>query len=366
MPLFTQIPPNAGTHNTMNSQTQLAQKGQMKMLPHGLTANANSTRLSRMRNLGLNIYKIPLGSSRKTILASAMNHCFTTWKYRAQDDLKAPMGNKAKPAFFSPASTNFYEGSNLSRNEDGTLERVTYGNGSGGNSIALNPRTLKIRPIHIQSVRLMKLVTEVIANERPDLKPRLLKHPFNSPHQKMYHEYVGTYKVRGQLVKKKVRKSTGWHVDTTYSKSGNPMENNSQVPGSLVAILTLGASKNLWFRRHLSSKEYKDSTLIHFLQSHGTLYVMDTACEKPDENGWHWRHMSDMTKEGGITFSYIFRCVQNKETVEPNGALTQPHITSHKEKTFAEGEDIFNSDEYKTQREQLNKEMVQFFQTYKR
>lgn len=273
----------------------------------------------------------------------------------AKDDLKAPMGCKPKPAMFQPASLNIYYGMNLAaKTQD--IQRAAYGTGSGATSIGLNPKTMRINPFFSDLTVLVNEVSKLLKSKNPRWKEWLEKYPFNFVGVKVYYSYR---RPNGELV----RKNTRYHRDVTYNcNTKEPMSNNSQIPGTPVAILTCGAPKNLWFRRHKTSKVYNVESLLHFQQNHGSLVVLDGRDEMIDEDGCHWQHMSNMGKDAtGITYSFSIRSVQHELAVTPEGSIVNPRKTSSdREEAFKLAESVFNEDHYKDSREQLNSRMVDF------
>ena len=276
---------------------------------------------------------------------------------KAQDDLKAPMNNEANPAMFSPASLNLYFGQNT-KAEGQTLRRTAYGTGSGATSIGLNPETMKIHHIFPQLASLVREVTKVLVSKDSAWARHLEEHPFNFVGIKIYYTYR---KQDGTLV----RKCTRYHVDVTRNrKTGEPMPNNSQVPGTPVAILTYGASKNLWFRRQKTKQLHNPTSLIHFLQRSGSLFVLDGRDEELDKHGYHWRHMSDMGPDTeGITYSFSLRSVQEKQQVNGDGTLASPHVTNKMRDTYTKGEAIFQTNHYKQSKTDLDQRMLGFLKT---
>ena len=265
------------------------------------------------------------------------------------------MGCAAQPAMFSPASLNLYFGDNIKKNNT-TLERTSYGLGSGATSIGLNPDTMKVHPMPPELVILRNEVTKVLTKDNKEWKTQLEQHPFNNCAIKIYYSYRNR---NGKLVKK----STRWHSDVTYSKATKlPMRNNSQIPGSVVALLTFGATKNLWFRKQRSKKEYKADSLLHFQQKSGSLFALDGRDEMIDDQGYSWVHSSDMQGEEGITFTFSFRSVQTSVTVNPNGTMANPTMTEERRRKFQEGSMIFSTPVYQQDRQDLENKVAEFFQ----
>ena len=165
---------------------------------------------------------------------------------------------------------------------------------------------------------------------------------------------------------KRVKKKLGHHTDITHNKrTGKPMSQNCQVPGSPVALLTCGSTKNLWFRRFRGKESKLDST-THIHQKSGCLFVLDGRDEIPNKEGWQWKHMADMADPDGITFTYTFRSLETWacSEVNPDGTLTNPdhHMTENRKRRFQEADkaEIFNQPECTEMRTLLESRMAEF------
>ena len=336
------------------------------ILPHGVSSSCNYQRIYQHRTVAgdINVHKIPLGNMRKGLLENAYKHLLCTWRYDLKDVLKAPTGCAAKPAFFQPSATNHYVGANLGRNEDGHLMRPAYGSGSGATSIGLDPRHQRIHAMTPTAWKLCCKVTEAVMLARPELAERLESNPFNHVAHKGYYSYWQQVRRKGEMRWTQIPKRVDWHCDTTYTKGGVPMRNNSQVPNTIVAIFTFGLDKSLFFRKYDMGGRYDDETTLHFLQRHGTLYIIDCKDEKPDAQGKRWKHKSEMIHKDGVTFSLIFRCVQATAAVEPNGTMVAPVLSNRRRMMFEEAEHLFETDDYRLAREDLEARMIAFFQRY--
>lgn len=297
----------------------------------------------------------------KELLPQMAQH---VWKNCGDDDLKSPNSDRPKPAKLSKPAFNVYFGTDVTptveeANKQG-VKRTAYGMGSGTSSIGLNPETMRIYPIDAQLQELMDLITEVVAAKSAEWKAVLECDPFNFVGVKIY---FSCRDEKGKLV----RKTVEWHCDITHNKDGTPCHDNSQIPGTPVAILTFGDTKNLWFRRHWNKDEYNEQTLIHFRQTNGSLFVLDTRDETPDDAGMHWRHMSDTKGEdaGGITFSFTFRSVQMHQFVDPvTNRLVYPKKTPKKTVWFnsTEYKKKMETPHYKTTMEDLDSRMEAIFE----
>ena len=310
--------------------------------------NAQHVRAYRQRKRG-RFYSRRIGKSRKiqTILPNAAKE---VWNL-AQDDLKSSMGNPADSAMFLPSSFNVYFGKNRLVSDAG-IQRYAYGTGSGTSTIGLDTSTMKIHQITGPLIELSAEVTKLMAAQSWNWADWLSRHPVNVCAVKVYYM---TEDGNGETYKK-----TGYHCDITYNKRcRKPLPNNSQVPGTPVAMLTYGAPKNLWFQQ-FNGQAKRPNTLIHFLQESGCLTVLDGRDEVPDEDGWVWKHMANMTEAMGITFVFTFRSVQNWVTVLPDGRMARPVVTTKRKAKFAGARKLFRLQRYKQMREELETRMTEF------
>jgi hypothetical protein len=207
----------------------------------------------------------------------------------------------------------------------------------------------------------MRDVTEIVCQNK-EWEETLSKTPFNFLGVKIYYSFTDS---NG----KAMRKSVEWHTDVGHTRDGRPT-NEAQVPGTPVAILTHGGSKNFWFRRHrgkdarvgrLKAETNQNST-IHIQQKNGSLVVLDTRDEMPDACGWCWQHKSDLIGEPKttITHSFIFRCVHVHEFVHPiTNKLISPRTTATKTGWFrsAHYKKQMTSAHYQKTRDQIEQKM---------
>ena len=215
---------------------------------------------------------------------------------------------------------------------------------------------MKIHCIFPKLASLVREVTRVLLSKDSTWAAHLKQHPFNFVGIKIYYTYR---KADGTLV----RKCTRYHVDVTRNKTtGEPLPNNSQIPGTPVATLTYGATKNLHFMRHKTKSLFLQDTKISFRQTSGTLFVLDRRDEESDEGGWHWRHMSEMGPDKeGITYSISFRSVQATQKIKHNGRLCDTTLKQEKKDKFELGKKIFRTRDCQRQRLDLEKRMKSFF-----
>lgn len=267
-----------------------------------------------------------------------------------RDDLKASLGNPADSAMFLPSSLNVYFGKNKSVGEMG-IQRFAYGTGSGSSTIGLDNSTMKIHQMTGTLIELSAEVTKLMAAD-DNWRMWLCRNPFNVCAVKVYYM---TEDGNGETFKK-----TGFHGDVTYNKrTGKPMSNNSQVPGTPVAMLTFGDAKNLWFQQ-FNGKAKKRNTLIRFHQESGCLTILDGRDEVPDDEGWVWKHMANMTAAMGITFVFTFRSVQNWVNVLPDGRIAKPVNTPKRQVKFHMARNLFQQSRYIQMREELETRMAEF------
>ena len=304
--------------------------------------------------------KIKGASAIQALLPIVTREC---WK-DSEDVLKAPHCNKARSAYFSKAATNQYYGWDLpitaeEQNGDSTIrKRTAYGVGSGAASIGLDPRYTKIHKPSKNLALLTIAVSKAIAKSSTRWAKMLHDNPINNVALKWYMAYQ-------RESGKEERKELGMHVDVTHNRrTYEPCRNNSQKPNTITALLTFGADKHLWFRQYCSSKDYNEQTLIHFLQTSGTLIVLDPQDERPKNSGKHWRHGSTMATKDGITITYTFRCVQCSALVYEDGTLVNPKINERRQKLFDEAENQFKSNYYKNELAKLEARMSVFLDKY--
>ena len=130
----------------------------------------------------------------------------------------------------------------------------------------------------IGSLGVSPTVTKVLVSKDSTWARHLEDHPFNFCWNQNLLHLQETGRHSG-------KECTRCHVDVTRNrKTGEPMPNNSQIPGTPVAILTYGASKNLWFRRQAIKQLHNPTSLIHFLQRSDSLFVLDERDEELDKH----------------------------------------------------------------------------------
>jgi hypothetical protein len=288
-----------------------------------------------------------VGESRRTIKRILHKCAKEIHRNYFRDDLKAPMGNKAKPAFLSKPSVNVYFGTNL-EDKGTTMQRASYGFGSGRGSIGLNPLTMRIHPLFEEMLKLMDHTTRIV-RRNPRWNKQMGMHHFNTCSVKIYYKFRDC---NGKLV----GKTTSWHVDvTTDPSTGNAKSDNSQVPGTPVATVTFGASKDLIMKRwgwmgSDGKLDFDPGSEITFRQHNGFVFVLDGEDERcGKEEGLHWMHMSklDNSSPEDVTFSFSMRAVQmSTEVKKSNSMLAHPKLGPIKRLHFLAGEKHLHTQHY--------------------
>ena len=322
----------------------------------------NRQRVCRMRKKG-KLYSRFIKYKRNNRKIFRLLHKVTTeiLLKHMKDDLKAPYGNRAAPAFFSRPATNVYFAANKEERKDAMVV-AAYGNGTGQSSIGLHPKTHKTHPFFGSMLDLVDAVTELV-RKHPRYGPMMEGLAFDSVVGNLCHQCHHLWS------NKKVFKDKRWHTDVTHKSRNQPCSNNSQKPGTPAVIVCFGDQKNLWFRRH-KGKENHDN-LIHFSQTSGSIFVIDPDDENPDEEGWQWKHMSDMLRGDdphSMTISLVLRVtdmtvpVDKKQRTKTNS--TQG-VGDKERITFQEGEAIFTWDEHKEELEKLQQSAMLLLHRHK-
>ena len=256
-----------------------------------------------------------------------------------EDNLKAPNSNGPKSAFMSKPSTDVYFGQNKEApTAQKPLCRNAYALGSGGGSIGLDQRAMKIHPFFHELIELKNLVTRAL---KLDADFEDVEIDFNFCSVKVYHCYKQHNKNGTHTV---VHKTTNWHTDVTFDPNGIPLMNNTQKPNTPVLIVTFGDDKDLIFQRR--RKKYNDAGQsmskdeaageeVVFHQRNGSMTAMHPADEVPQEDRWQWKHMSKLVNQKeGVCFSFMFRQVQKGVPVKRDGSLLEPSVGPIKGKQF--------------------------------
>jgi len=220
------------------------------------------------------------------------------------DNVKCSMANPAMMALFSPSSFDIYFGDNLLL-KGNKMVRTAYAQGSGVNSIGLDPRYAKVHHLFPQLSDLRKLVIAAVKQFYADNNEfGLFFCEFNHVSVKLYFN----------------NKKTGWHVDVTQDKATRKAKtNNSQMPNTPVAIVTFGDAKVLEFmKRYSKNSKVVPEEVLRFFQTTGTVVILDPRDEEYDQKLAHWMHRSYLLdKEDGVSIALMFRVVQKWVTVKP-------------------------------------------------
>ena len=309
-----------------------------KMDPNHYTVERS--RLWRIRNKGLFFTKRieygregrSYGRTQKRLLKSC---CTIIHKKYFHDDLKSPMNNRPKSAMFARPSLNIYFGVNKKMNNNKqSVTRTSYGMGSGKSTIGLNPRTMRVYNMFDELTELRRHAERSVRDDG-QWNDAMKNRSFNFCSVKVYYSCADN---GGKVI----NKSTKWHTDVTTDDKGNPNADNSQVPGTPVAILTFGDEKDLWFRRRSKNKKKpEENSDFNFRQRSNSFVVLDGRDEEPTHDGMYWEHKSEMAgkETGRVTFSFMFRVVQVDIKVHPTKhTMVAPRITAVKDRWFREAE----------------------------
>ena len=153
------------------------------------------------------------------------------------DNVKCSMANSAMMALFSPSSFDIYFGDNLVL-KGNKMVRTASAQGSGVNSIGLDPCYAKVHHLFPQLSDLQKLVITAVKQFYADNNEfGIFYCEFNHMSVKLYFN----------------DKKTGWHVDITQDKAtGKAKPNNSQIPNTPVTVVSFGDAKVLEFMKRYS------------------------------------------------------------------------------------------------------------------
>lgn len=221
-----------------------------------------------------------------------------------EDNMKAPRNNKAKSALLSKVSFDIYFGDNIEIH-DAVVIRTAYGTGSGQSSIGLDPRHKKYRQIFPLLSRLrdlMRLQVERYYNS----KYVKMNCCFNFVSVKVY--------VNGM--------KTPIHTDVELDKeTWLPKNNNSQIPGTPVAIATIGNDKVLrfiQFKAGAFNNEIRGDRVLNFVQRSGDTILLDPRDEQLNNRREFWKHEAEMVEpNSGCSVSLMFRVVGARQHVSP-------------------------------------------------
>ena len=95
------------------------------------------------------------------------------------------------------------------------------------------------------------------------------------------------------------------------------------------------------------------------------MFLLHGDDEMMDVEGKTWKHMSNMRDPNGITFTIMLRCVKMSAHVDRKGALVHPKVNTPLQKRLDEAEGLFQTDNYKRRRQDLEERIKAFFVRYK-
>jgi hypothetical protein len=153
-----------------------------------------------------------------------------------------------------------------------------------------------------------------------------------------------------------------------------PKGNNSQVPGTPVAIATVGDTKYLDFQRFVvdgHGKTTKDNMNLRFYQFSGSLLLLDSRDEFLNNEGKFWKHRSGLLNgSNDVSIALMFRVVKASTEVESEtGLLCNKKIggTGKKEAQFDAGWKQYleiNKEDYEKECESIREKITDKFNTY--
>jgi len=250
-----------------------------------------------------------------------------------QDNVKAPHCNRGKSALLLPSSFDIYFGQNIQITSDGYVTRTAYGTGTGATTISLDPRYATIKYLFPDLEELRALVEKKSKQHYQEQK-RDVNCSYNHVSVKLYFN----------------KKKTGEHTDISFGpKHARPTRDNSQVPGSSVAIATLGDTKLLKFIQYQvgAGKQKRTNKKVTMVQESGSLIMMDPDDEFLSKDNTFWKHRSDLVNGSeDVCISLMFRVVQSERAVEPlNGKFREKTIPDEWTKARLDhGWDLINDD----------------------
>ena len=224
------------------------------------------------------------------------------------DNMKAPLNNNAQPALFAPSSFDIYFGKNLEEtrySHQKMMVRSAYATGSGASSIGLDPRRLMIQHMFPDMAELCNLVQCQVRRHYNRQNEFLMQCDFNHVSVKLYFD----------------GKVTREHTDIEFNKDHtHPTKNNSQQPGTPVAIVTFGDPKILTFSKYKVSQFGSVKTKrrpLKFLQENGSLIVLDPRDEFLNHDSTFWKHRAELVDpKNGVSIALMFRVLVGKKSVK--------------------------------------------------
>ena len=251
-----------------------------------------------------------------------------------EDVLRSPMNNPAKSGLLSiRASHNIYFGLNdCSTEDENVLKRTAYGLGSAKTSNGYDMRKHKIHYMFPDMQDLSEIISKRTKEHYANTGMPDVNCSFNSCTVKVYVN----------------KQKTSWHTDTHYHPGHvKPVANNSQKPGTPVAIVVFGDPK--WLRMRQCEINEKGTQCwvqpyleADFHQEHGMLMILDPRDEEL-KNGIFWRHCAQLENSRGISISCMFRVVQKTVEVKcTDGQLHEVPNIGNKDAEFNKGQDELN------------------------
>lgn len=250
-------------------------------------------------------------------------------KNHLDDNMKAPRNNEAQSALQAKASFDIYFSYNIADTDlPGFVVRSNYGSFSGDLSIGLDPRHSTINKIFPDLHQLCMLIRKHVMRHYQK-RGECYNCEFNQVSIKLYFN----------------EKQTNEHTDIEFNNTHTaPLETNSQVPNTPVAIAVFGDTKFLQFIQYKQQgkKETRTGKSVTFVQESGALMVLDPKDEELNGlDNTFWKHAARLeNQKHGVSISLMFRVVQSQRTVHAEtGKYYKPTVcgTGLKEAQFDRG-----------------------------
>jgi len=235
--------------------------------------------------------------------------------------------NPVKSALDTAVSENIYCGVTLESDGDGCLIKTGYGIGSGSSTIGNYPPDQKVHPVTPSMEKLMLLVQE-------------LRDVRDGPETNFNHVAIKVYWGK---------KATAYHRDIEWdSLRGIPKANNSQKPGTISLLFTVGAAKEFSMRRYRKKQHKCDAnglndTTLSFKLKDGDIFILDPIDEAPKKPGdcffpndprkrkekmweqleqvFYWKHSARVVDPGSLSCTIMLREVC--KTVKVDGTTNK-------------------------------------------
>jgi uncharacterized protein YaiI (UPF0178 family) len=303
--------------------------------------------------------KLKFKGDLRTLKGLLRSCAWILFKEYFHDNTKASMGNDAKPTMFSCPSLDNYFGVNAAEGSiNETVMRSACGVCSGTSSIGLNPKTYSIHSAPPEIIKLVDTATQALRDNKHWCQ-QMNDTSFNFCSVKDYCSYQDC---NGKVIKK----SANWHSDVALTSDGKPQLQNSQLPGTPVAIFTCGDPKHLWFQKAFKHNQTVPSSHCHIVQKNGSMFVLDGQDELLNNPLYTtWKHMSDMINPDDVTFSFMCRVIQKQvEVCKDTGRLHNPKLTCKKTAQHDAAQGTFKTSHYKQEKKALMHKMEQVFAKY--